>query len=710
MDNSSFDPRRPNTQVTLQLSGLHCTNCALSIERHLIKLGVQNPRVEYATGKASFSVASSESVSSIVHSIQNLGYDACVEGDLTVSSDRSVSIIIKLCISGILTLPLLLAMFFSDGLLHNPWLQWIIATPVFMIGILHFGSSGIRSVRAGVANMDVLIALGILGGYVASVITLFLGLSHETIFFEATCSITTFVMLGHYLEERAVKKTTTAIESLSKIQPSTARRLMKQGDEPVVIAAEAIAVGDLLQINDGDTIPTDGKLIEGSLSCDESIITGESVPVEHEVGEHILGGTVVVGGSGIIEATAIGVDTALGSIIRLVEEALHKKPNIQRIGDAVSSIFVPAVLIISIIVLTTSLLFFEVTVADAIVRALAITVVACPCAMGLATPTAIMVALGKAARSGILIRGGDTLERMAKIRCVAFDKTGTLTSGRFSVSDLTTNSSFSSTEIQGILRALLQSSSHPIARSLTEAFRTCQAPLQFTEIKETKGLGVSARGSDGSTYYVGGRQLVRLQKLDSSRDLVLIRDTVIIASLDIIDSLRPEARQAVESLLRANYDLTIISGDSHKKTAGVAKDLSITSFHAEQMPSDKLAVLEGIQKTTPVAFVGDGINDAPTLAQATIGISLSSGSDVARHSAQVILSDNSLLSLPGALKLSRITVRVIKQNLAWAFLYNIIAIPLAASGFITPLAGALLMSFSDIVIVANSLRIKSYKI
>ncbi len=312
MDNSSFDPRRPNTQVTLQLSGLHCTNCALSIERHLIKLGVQNPRVEYATGKASFSVASSESVSSIVHSIQNLGYDACVEGDLTVSSDRSVSIIIKLCISGILTLPLLLAMFFSDGLLHNPWLQWIIATPVFMIGILHFGSSGIRSVRAGVANMDVLIALGILGGYVASVITLFLGLSHETIFFEATCSITTFVMLGHYLEERAVKKTTTAIESLSKIQPSTARRLMKQGDEPVVIAAEAIAVGDLLQINDGDTIPTDGKLIEGSLSCDESIITGESVPVEHEVGEHILGGTVVVGGSGIIEATAIGVDTALG--------------------------------------------------------------------------------------------------------------------------------------------------------------------------------------------------------------------------------------------------------------------------------------------------------------------------------------------------------------------------------------------------------------
>lgn len=709
MDNSSYDPRRPDTQITLNLSGLHCTNCALSIEKHLTKLGVKNPRVEYASGKASFSVASTDSVSSIVQSIQNLGYGAYVDGEPTSPSDRSFSIIKKLSLSGVLTLPLLLSMFFQESILHTPWIQWIIATPVFLIGIVHFGVSGIRSIRAGIANMDVLIALGILGGYLASVITLLFGLSHETIFFEATCSITTFVMLGHYLEELAVKKTTTAIESLSKIQPSTAHRLTKEGDAHEVIAAEAIVLGDLLHIKDGDTIPTDGTLIEGALSCDESIITGESMPVEHRVGDPILGGTSVVDGSGVIKATAIGGDTALGSIIRLVEEALHRKPRIQRIGDAVSSIFVPAVLIISIIVLTASLLFFDVTVADAIVRALAITVVACPCAMGLATPTAIMVALGKAARSGILIRGGDTLERMAKIRCIAFDKTGTLTSGRFSVSELTTNSNFSRQEIQGILRALLQASSHPIARSLTEAFHTCQAPLHFTDIKETKGLGVSAKGSDGATYYIGGQQLVRLQKLDSTRDLVLIRDTTIIASLDIIDSLRPDARKAVESLL-SHYDLTIISGDSHKKTATVAEELSIPSFYAEQMPQDKLAVLETIQKRQSVAFVGDGINDAPTLAQATIGISLSSGSDVARHSAQVILSDNSLLSLPGALKLSRITVRVIKQNLAWAFLYNIIAIPLAASGFITPLAGALLMSFSDIVIVANSLRIKLYKI
>lgn len=710
MVSSHDDPRRPDVPVTLQLSGLHCTNCALSIEKHLLKLGVEQPSVDYASSSASFKVASPDAIADIVQSIQKLGYSAYLEGSAPENGERERSIETKLVISAVLTLPLLGAMFFDSTILHNPWLQWLIATPVFYIGIQHFGASGIRSLRAGVANMDVLIALGILGGYTASVITLLFDLPHQTIFFEATCSITTFVMLGHLLEERAVKRTTSAIESLSRIQPTKALRIDPVSGDTIEIDAREIAVGDVLQITDGESIATDGVIIDGALSCDESLITGESTPVEHMSGDTVIGGTVVVHGSARMRASAVGDDTTLSSIIRLVHESLQRKPNIQRIGDAVSGVFVPAVLIISLAVLSISILFFDVSIANAIVRALAITVVACPCAMGLATPTAIMVALGKAAQSGILIRGGDTLERMATITSVAFDKTGTLTDGKFTIQDYTVHASATDQETQGILVALARNSSHPIAQSLCQAFKTNTATITVSDVKESKGIGLSAKGSDGAVYSLGGQQIIDRHNLKTSADLVLLKDGLLLASMTITDSLRPEAPAAVTAIQKAGYKTVIISGDSRKKTSRVASDLNIDSFYAEQLPQEKLHVLDNLQGHDSVAFVGDGINDAPTLGQATIGISLSSGSDVARHSAQVILSDNSLVRLSSALKLSRITVQTIKQNLAWAFLYNVIAIPLAASGYITPLAGALLMTFSDVIIVANSLRIKLYKL
>jgi Cu+-exporting ATPase len=710
MASSQSDPRRPQTAVTLHLSGLHCTNCALSIEKHLHKLGVTQPCVDYASSSASFQVSSPEAVSEIIQSIQKLGYSAHLDKQLQETVDRETSIIRKLLISGILTLPLLIGMFIESATLHNPWIQWVIASPVFYIGLRHFGESGIRSLRAGVANMDVLIALGILGGYLASVITLIFGLSHETIFFEATCSITTFVMLGHLLEERAVKRTTTAIESLGRIQPTKACRIDGVSGNLTHIDTKDIVVGDILYIRDGESIPTDGIIIEGALSCNESMLTGESSPVEHGKGDAIIGGTVVIHGSARMQATAVGADTTLSGIIQLVHESLRRKPQIQRIGDAVSSVFVPAVLLISIGVLSISLLFFDLSAADAIVRALAITVVACPCAMGLATPTAIMVALGKAAQSGILIRGGDTLERMATITCIAFDKTGTLTDGRFSIEDFATHTAIPASEAQEIIAALATTSSHPIAQSLCHEFKESRSSLTLSETEELKGVGITGRGQDGSLYAIGGRQLIRQNNIESGADLVLLKDGALLASMNIVDSLRSEAKSTINSIRDSGYKTTIISGDSHKKTSHIAAELTVDSFYAEQLPQDKLTVLDALQKSDSVAFVGDGINDAPTLGQATIGISLSSGSDVARHSAQVILSDNSLTRLSSALKLSRITVRTIKQNLGWAFLYNIIAIPLAASGYITPLAGALLMTFSDVIIVANSLRIKLYKL
>jgi Cu+-exporting ATPase len=605
---------------------------------------------------------------------------------------------------------MLAAMFFSHSPLHNPWVQFILATPVCALGIAHFGSSALRSLRAGVANMDVLIALGVAAGYSSSVITLFAGLSSETIFFEASSSIVMFILIGHLLEERAVRKTTTAIESLAQLQPRTATRVLSTGNgsqsgiESVRI--EEIVVGDLLQVNSGDTIPTDAVIERGSLSCDEMMLTGESLPVEKGVGDRIIGGSIAQDGSAVVRATAVGDSTVLASIVRLVQEAQQRKPKIQRIGDSVSAVFVPSVIAISILVLGGGLLFFNLSPAQALVRALAIAVVACPCAMGLATPTAIMVALGRAATNGILIRGGDTLERLATVQHVAFDKTGTLTTGTLSVGPLTTYAGVSAPEAKALLASIQRNSSHPIARAIVRAFGDIQSAILFSSVTETKGVGITAVTSAGVSYECGGEALKRTHHIDSKDDIILLRDGVCIASVSLSDEVRPEASQMTQELLNLGLSLSIISGDSESKTRSVAGALGIPEVRAEQLPHQKLEHIRTKQYSQPIAYVGDGINDAPTLSEAAVGISLSSASDVAMHSAQVILSQNTLSNLATAIRLARITVRTIKQNLFWAFLYNIVAIPLAAFGYIAPLTGALMMTASDVIIVANSLRIK----
>jgi Cu+-exporting ATPase len=711
MHQPTFDPRRPPEKVTLEVSGMHCTNCALSLEKHLLRVGANAPCVDFATGRTSFTLDQPEKLQEIVKSISGLGYSVTSESGAALPQSRYDSLHLKTLIAALLTTPLLVAMFFEHSIFHNPWLQWVLATPVFIIGVLHFGASGVRSIRAGVANMDVLITLGVVAGYLASVLTLVFNLPKELIFFEATSSIVMFVLIGHLLEERAVRKTTTAIESLAALQPRSAKRLSAL-DSPTAttISALEIQVGDLLQVNSGDTIPTDAVIVQGTLSCNEMMLTGESLPVEKAQADKVVGGSIALDGSAVVRASAVGDDTVLASIVRLVQEAQQRKPSIQRIGDAVSAVFVPAVIIISITVLAAGLLFFDLTIAQAIVRALAIAVVACPCAMGLATPTAIMVALGRAATSGILIRGGDTLERLALVDHIAFDKTGTLTTGQLTLGKLSTYEGATETFAQGVIVALQRNSSHPIAKALAKAFATSSSALAFDSVVETKGFGISGRGSDGSTYICGGARVKEQHQILCPDDLVLLKDGKLIASLSFSDSVRPEALSVIEALRKLSISSTIISGDTAVKTEAVAKELQITNAYGEQLPAQKLSRVQALQATSPIAYVGDGINDAPTLAEASVGISLSSASDVAMHSAQVILSGNTLNNLPAAVKLARITVRTIKQNLFWAFLYNIVAIPLAAFGYIAPLTGALLMTFSDVVIVANSLRIKLTKL
>jgi Cu+-exporting ATPase len=715
------DPRRPHQQVTIKVTGMHCTNCALSLEKHLLKVGANTPVVDYATGRTSFLLASPNALPEIIKSIKRLGYSVTSDANSTSidgldSSDHhshdhhhNVVLYTKAAIAAVLTVPMLIAMFLPHSVLHEPWLQCILATPVFIIGVLHFGSSGWRSIRAGVANMDVLICLGIVAGYLSSIISLIANLSHEMIFFEATSSIVTFVMIGHLLEDRAVRKTTSAIESLAALQPRRAVRL-KGAAKFEQIETSEVRVDDLLQVNSGDVIPTDGIVERGAISCNETMITGESLPVDKQSGDRVIGGSIAVQGSAVIRASAVGDDTVLASIVRLVHEAHQRKPSIQRLGDAVSAVFVPGVIAISIIVLVGGMLFFNLSATQALVRALAIAVVACPCAMGLATPTAIMVALGRAATSGILIRGGDTLERLATIQQIGFDKTGTLTKGQLRVTDFEIYNDTPIEQARTVIASLQRASSHPIAKALVLEFAGSSSHLEFRSITETKGVGLEGVSAEGDTYICGGLAVKTRFNLDLPADIVLLKNGALIASLNLSDTMRPEAKDVLNQLNNLGLKASVVSGDTSSKTRRVAQEIGIADFHGEQLPHQKLALIREKQASAPLAYIGDGINDAPTLAEASVGVSLSSASDVAMHSAQVILTGNTLKNLPAAIRLARVTVRTIKQNLFWAFFYNIITIPLAAFGYISPLAGALIMTGSDIIIVANSLRIKFAKL
>ena len=677
-----------------------------------MRIGAHAPSVDFASGRTRFTLHNPDSLNDVVQSIERLGFSVHDFSGQLHSHHRHI-LTIKTAIAAILTAPLLVAMCFPSSPLHDPTLQFYLATPVFIIGILHFGASAFRSIRAGVANMDVLIALGILAGYVASVVSLWCNLSHETIFFEATSSIVTFVLIGNLLEERAVRKTTSAIESLSSLQPSQATRLIRNGDGGVTseaIPLGSIQVGDILQVNMGDKIPTDSILERGFLSCDESMISGEAIPVDKHVGSSLIGGAIATAGSGEVRAIKVGDDTVLASIIRLVQEAQQRKPGIQKVGDAVSAVFVPGVIVVSTLVLGIGIFAFDLSLSQALVRSLAIAVVACPCAMGLATPTAIMVAIGRAATSGFLIRGGDTLERLAAIRHVAFDKTGTLTSGALRIENVRTFSGVTDGEAKSILVALQKNSSHPIAKTIVSTFRDFEGAMSLSTTQETRGEGIEGCSSDGTRYICGGKVITERFRIASSDDLVLLRDGVLIASATIRDQLRPEAKSTIAKLKALGISISIVSGDRKEKTDEVARALGIDSVFAEKMPEEKLSIIRNLQNDAPLAYVGDGINDAPTLAEASVGVSLSSATDVAMHSAQVLLTGNTIGQLPSAVILARLTVKTIKQNLFWAFCYNIITIPMAALGHIAPLAGALLMTGSDVMIVANSLRIKFKKI
>ncbi|MBC8303788.1 MAG: cadmium-translocating P-type ATPase, partial [Pelagibacterales bacterium] len=611
-------------------------------------------------------------------------------------------------ISLFFTIPLFSHMFLDhSNILHDPIIQLVLCLPVYFIGLIYFGKSAFNSLKTGVPNMDVLIFIGSSAAFFYSLYGwwLFYGTIevHNYMFFETSATIITLVLLGNVLEHRSVKQTTTALKDLSKIKNTIAKKVFD--DKIVDIKFEDIMKGDILIINSGDIIPTDGTIIWGNCTLDESMLTGESLPIAKKTNNMVIGGTTLLSGSIKIKASEVGNNTILSQIIELVKNAQKEQPEIQKLGDKVSAIFVPVVIGISIFTFFICHYFSNIPFTDSFLRSIAVLVISCPCAMGLATPTAIMVGIGRAAKNGILIKGGNTLEKMASIKNIAFDKTGTITTGNFKILDLNIIEG-DENEIKNIIYNIEKHSSHPIANSLVNELKDYSAKLNIKYIEEENSFGITAQ-INNDIYFIG-KEVSANQK--RKFDVYLKKNDTTIATINLRDEIKDETQKIINNL-KEEYTTSLVSGDRKEKCDELNKSLLFDEVFSNQSPEDKLKIIEELNKENNTLMVGDGINDAPALSKATLGVSLGNASQIAIQSSEIILlNKENLKQLPKALKIGKHTLLTIKQNLFWAFSYNIIAIPIACLGYLNPMWAALFMAFSDIVVIGNSIRLKFKRI
>lgn len=682
----------------LNVQGMHCNNCAISVHKLLEKRGLQNILVDFAGEEVKFSNSDPAVLPDIIKDIEGLGYKVVDNPELEVTPFYK-KVENKFIFCAILTAPLLLHMILPWHFLHDPIVQLVLCLPVFLVGCFHFGKSAINSVRGGVPNMDVLIFVGSTAAFVYSVTGTIENLGEHYQFYETCATIITLVLLGNVFEKRSVTQTTSAVKDLVKFQQVMANRITDGTVE--VISAKEVRPGDTLIVNEGDKIPVDGEVLSGNASVDESMLTGESIPLEKEKYDKVIGGTIVRNGNIRMIATKVGSNTVLAQIIDLMKKAQAAKPPVQKLGDQVAAIFVPAVILIAIITFLITYFLVHATLQMALMHAIAVLVISCPCAMGLATPTAVMVGLGRAAKSGILIKGGDTIEAVAHTKYVVFDKTGTLTTGKFRVNDIKPEDGADIEAIRGIIIAIEERSNHPIARSLVNELHSL--PYTSTVLKsagEEKGLGMRAEDVEGNHYFLGSA------KSGNSFNLSLYKNQLLLAQLSVGDDIKPEAASLITMLKKMNIIPVLLSGDKENRCLEVAKQVGIDEVHAEKLPDEKLVVIDIYKQKGKTIMVGDGINDAPALTKADVGVSMNDASQVAIQSARVILLNTDLHSVINFLQISKHTLITIKQNLFWAFAYNIVAIPIAALGFLNPMVGAFAMAFSDVVVIGNSLRLK----
>ena len=696
--------------VTVLVEGMDCANCALGITRKLTKNGFEGVNVNFATGEVNISQAQPIDLNRVGQLVAEAGYTYVGEKPKPRKGPSSIEI--KFLFTLPFTIPLLLHMVLSWPWLHNPWVQLGLSMPVVVMGLYHFGASGYKSVRNGVPNMDVLIFVGSTSAFAYSLAgsIWYAGTAeaHNYLFFETSATIITLVLLGNVIEHRAVQQTTTAITALVRLQQGMAKVL--RNGVFVEVPSDQLVPNDVVTVSQGSSIPADGRVVEGQISVDESLLTGETLPVDKGPENAVLGGTLVTAGHATIAIERTGEATVLSGIVQMVKRAQNERPPLQRLADRVSAVFVPAVLAMAALTFLVARFGFDVPLTKALMQAVAVLVISCPCAMGLATPTAVMVGLGKAAKRGILFKGAESVEALATVKRVVFDKTGTLTTGQIVVSNLTVADRFTIHEAQAIFKALAQKSNHPIANAVAKAYELTPAAL-LDNVDELKGFGMMGLDAFGSNWQMGRQPFGVLinepfKALSSTTgDLFIFRDGQAVAAVTLTDTIRPGAAQVIAALKARGITTAILSGDTEARCLTVAQTLGIDEVWAAQTPDQKLVKIEAWSAAQPTAMVGDGINDAPALTRAKVGISLSDASQAATDAAQVVLlGKGSFTRLIEAFSIAQGTVRTIRQNLFWALAYNVVAIPVAAVGMLSPMVAALSMAFSDVVVIGNAIR------
>lgn len=708
-------------KILLHVEGMTCANCAMNISRMLEKKGLRNIEVRFASGEVLFE-KDTASLESVIQGINNLGYKV-VEKQVDSSEKKGklerieIYFLVSLCC----TLPLLAHMLFGWKWLHQPWIQLALCLPSLSIGLAYFGKSAIGSLRAGDPNMDVLVLTGSLAAFVYSIagMVMFYGSekAESYLFFETSSTIITFVLLGNIIEKRSLKKTRADLDALIHLQPLHAKKILNWStsrESITEVHASQLIPNDLVLVNTGDQVPADGKIFEGTASIDESMLTGESIPVMKSINDTVMAGTIVTSGNLKIFVEKTSGESVLSKVIELVRNAQHHKPAIQKLGDRVSAIFVPAVILIAFMTFLLSRFFLHQPVGESIMRSIAVLVISCPCAMGLATPAAVSAGIGRAARNGILVRSGSIMEEMSRIRTVVFDKTGTLTNGKFKISQLQVSPGEDPKKIRSLIFELEKYSSHPLAVSITEQLellRDEKESYSFRMVNEEKGLGIFATGLSGEEYRLGSELIAPVPLVNNKGHAVyLFRDQQILATIDVEDSVRNDAAYVIENLNRRGIRTVIISGDSEKKCATVASELGIKEVYSRKLPHEKLELIASFRQQGKTAMVGDGINDAPALAASDVGISFGNATAIAINAAQVILPGNEeLKTLIRAFSISEQTMKTIKQNLFWAFFYNIVAIPIAAAGLLSPIVASFSMAFSDVIVIGNSILLRFRK-
>ncbi|MDP1645372.1 MAG: heavy metal translocating P-type ATPase [Thiobacillus sp.] len=613
-----------------------------------------------------------------------------------------------------------------------PWFTWgmwlfLLVTPVQFIGGWSFYKGAWNAVRTRSINMDFLIAMGTSVAYFYSVAVLFfpevlpVKVEERAVYFEVSAVIIAFVLMGKYMEEIIKKRSSAAVRKLLDLKPATAR-VIREGVE-MEVPAESVMVGETLVVRPGEKIPTDGQVLEGNSSVDESMLTGESMPVEKVAGSAVIGGTLNRTGLFRFKATRVGAETALAQIIKLVEDAQASTAAVQRLADKVTAYFVPAVVAVAV------LAFFGWWAVgnfpQGLLAFIAVLIIACPCALGIATPAALMVGVGKGAEAGILIRGAEVLERAEKLTTVVFDKTGTLTQGEPTVTDIVALGAVAEEEILRLAAAVEAGSEHPLGEAIVRAAQQRELALpKVTDFESIPGHGIRGR-AEGRQVLMGNRRLftregivtdaaeadmIRLE-VEGKTAMLVGQDGALSGIIAVADTLKPEAQEAVSALKQEGIEVILLTGDNQRTAHAIAAQLGIAQVIAEVLPGDKARIIQDLQQQgKAVAMVGDGVNDAPALAVADIGIAIGSGSDVAKETGGIVLIKDDVRDVVASIRLSRATMRKIKQNLFWAFIYNSIGIPVAALGFLNPIIAAAAMAFSSLSVIVNSALLKRAKL